>query len=154
VDPVCVLRFVLRPRWRPRGTESPVAVESRRRVQRSLRFCGEAKLCSRGAYATRAEYQLSAVPSGYMPAKRDVHTVQGGDLKFIIVGKNNHCVPTLCRHTQVYVVLHAATCVDLCRSSATSGYVCVHRNVGVRAATSGYAVSATYVYVRRHRRRT
>jgi hypothetical protein len=28
----------------------------------------------------------------------------------------NHCVPTPCRRTQVYVVLRAATCVDLCRS--------------------------------------
>jgi hypothetical protein len=39
--------------------------------------------------ATRAEYQLSAVSSGYMPAKRDVHRGRGGDLKFMIVGKNN-----------------------------------------------------------------
>jgi hypothetical protein len=65
-----------------------------------------------------------------------------------------HCIPTLCRRTQVYVVLCAATCVDLCRSSATFGYVCVRRDVDVHAATSGYAVSATYVYVRQHRRRT
>jgi hypothetical protein len=59
-----------------------------------------------------------------------------------------HCVPTLCRRAQVYV-LRAATCVDL-----YVRYVCVRRDVSVGAATSGYTVSTTYVYVRQHHRRT
>jgi hypothetical protein len=50
----------------------------------------------------------------------------------------------MCRRTQVYVVLRAATCVDL-----YVRYVYVRCDVGVCAAMSGYAVSTTYVDARR-----
>jgi hypothetical protein len=52
--------------------------------------------------------------------------------------------------TLFYVLRHVSICVDLRLRPA----MYVYTDVGVHAATSGYAVSATYVYVRQHRRCT
>jgi hypothetical protein len=58
-----------------------------------------------------------------------------------------HCVPTLCRRTQVYIGLHAATCVDLWLCPATYVYTVMSVYVRLRGVDT-VRLPVSYVCLR------